>query len=130
MKICENAGRYNPSMTPPKYVSGSSLISNLCVNRIVTSMLERMHNRMPSNSYGQLNDSSGQTSPKISLSSAFGISRLTSIMTKPQNLEQRPAPSYDPGTEKAHDNFELAPANDFDSDELFLRDFFPEVWLL
>lgn len=99
-------------------------------------MLERSHFRISGNNndnYGQLNDSETKQNRRISFAGVFG-GRQTSYASPvnvAQNLQQKPQPSYDFSYEsvKAQDNSNLMPTNDFDSDELFLRDFFPEVWL-
>lgn len=106
---------------------GSSLISNLCVNRILTKMMERSHFRVAGANYGQLNDSEIKQNNRINLASIFAVTQ--SPIKPPQNLEQKPSTDDISGQNKPFENSELTPTNDFDSDELFLRDFFPEVWL-
>lgn len=83
-----------------------------------------------SNSYGQLNDSEIKQNRRISLAGVFGGRQTTYTNVAPLNLQQRPKQdisSYE--SEKTQENSNLMPTNEFDSDELFLRDFFPEVWL-
>jgi hypothetical protein len=88
-----------------------------------------------SSSTSTLNDSENkpQTTQRIQIAGPFGgrqDSPPQNLLRPPINLFQKPTPSYD-ATEvnKAQENSDLTPTTEFDSDELFLRDFFPEVWL-
>jgi hypothetical protein len=130
-QVCSLAGLYIVSLSPLKYPPGSSLISNLCINRILSKMLERYQFRLSGNS-GQLNDSEIKQNRRISLAGVFGGQKTSfTAIEQPQNIQAKPTPAYDPGFQvnRAQENSELMPTNDFDSDEMFLRDFFPEVWL-
>jgi hypothetical protein len=75
-----------------------------------------------------LNDSENSQTKKVQIAGVIG-NRIPPPTFTPMNLKVKPPQESQKPTEAAPTVNDLVPSSEFGEDELFLRDFFPEVWL-